>query len=305
MKFEFIVPIFSFRYVGENNSSQDMWNHDIDYFKNLKDYPIHGNNHIILKKEDLNELNAIEEIELFSKADCRDIRTPYWVFTFKCEEEKLDDYKQNLNLLLLAFRITKHSDISIKYIICKNALNLSSKYSDDWKYAIADQFYKSNFKELNSEDLDDVVKVFNNLQEFCQVSPRTMHVVNFLFLSYTSYYWMEIYILLMTSLETLVSPPTEEKITSQIIKRTRRLINDPEICSKNNIDNLYQLRSNIIHGRVLVDKNFKEHQPEIVKLQKIVLKAFEIILSEDFQLIYKDEDSKEYFYNQLTTSIEQ
>jgi hypothetical protein len=100
----------------------------------------------------------------------------------------------------------------------------------------------------------------------------------------------------MTTLETLVSPSTEDKITSKIIKRTRKLINDSKLCSKRVIDNLYKLRSDIIHGRVLVDISFKEHQEEMVKLQVIVLKAFEIILSKDYHLIYKNEESKENFF---------
>ena len=113
---------------------------------------------------------------------------------------------------------------------------------------------------------------------------------------------MESYILFMTSLETLVSPSIEEGITSKIIKRTRKLINDSKICSKRNINNLYKLRSNIIHGRVLVDLSFKEHQDEMVKLQIIVLKVFEKILSNDFCTIYKNEESKEKFFESICSN---
>jgi len=297
MKLEFLVPIFNFNYLGENKSPNDMWNHKIDFHENLKDYIIEGDYKIILKKKDFNELNFIEEIDWFSNADCNDIRSTHWTFSFECEKEKLDNYKQKFNLLLLAFRIAKHSDLSIKYIICKDVLHFSSKYSDDWKYALAEQNIKKDFRDLNNLDLHDIVIVYNQLQELFKVSHRTTHAINFLFLAYTSYYWMESYILFMTSLETLVSPSIEEGITSKIIKRTRKLINDSKMCSKRNINNLYKLRSNIIHGRVLVDLSFKEHQDEMVKLQIIVLKAFEKILSNDFHTIYKNEESKEKFFN--------
>jgi len=86
----------------------------------------------------------------------------------------------------------------------------------------------------------------------------------------------------------LVSPPTEEQITKTIIRRTRILINDPKICSKKIINDLYELRSDITHGRILVDLSFNDHINDMSKLQNIVLKAFEIVLSKNFQKNYKN-----------------
>lgn len=243
MNLEFTVPIFDFNYIGENESPKDMWNDKIDFNGNLKDYLIDSEHKIVLKKFD----NSIDwdslRIDVFSQLDIEYLHQAKWTFEFECKKEELDDYKQKLNLLLLAFRVTKYSDISIKYIICKNAFHFSSKCSDDWKYAIAEKNYKKDFDALNNLDLDEVIKGYIHLIELFKVTPRTTHAINFLFLAYTSYYWMEAFLLFMTSLESLVSPPTEDQITTKILKRTRKLINDPNVCSKKDINNLYQLRS--------------------------------------------------------------
>lgn len=296
MKLEFYVPIFDLNYIGENKSSQDMWSSKNN---KLKDYSIDTKHNIVLKKSEFEKLNFLEEIDLFSKDDCLKIRMPYWAFTFECEENEIDDYKQKLDLLLLAFRITEHSDLSIKYIICKNVSHLSSKYSDDWKYTIAEKKEKREIKELNKFDLEKVILTYVNIKEFFKVSPRTAHAVNFLFLAYTSFYWMEAFMLLMTALETLVSPDERKTIVEPVTNRIVSLINDKNICSKTKFGKIYELRSDIIHGKVLVDINFDKELPKLQQLQRITLSVFNILLKKDFRDIYKDENSKENFYKKV------
>src|SRR5690606_15287728 len=157
MKLEYYVAIFHFNYIGENKSSQDMWNSKSNSHGKLKEFPIDTNYNITLRKNEFEQLNFLEEIDLFSKDDCLKIGMPYWAFTFECVEEEINEYKRKLNLLLLAFRITKNSDLSIKYIICKNIPHLCSKYSEDWKYAIAEKWQKGETQELNKFDLDEVI----------------------------------------------------------------------------------------------------------------------------------------------------
>lgn len=200
--------------------------------------------------------------------------------------------------MILSFRIIKQSYVAIKYIICKDIPHESIRYSEYWKYAIVEDKEKRDFESLNSQDLDQIVDGYNKIKEFESIKGRTLHAINFLFLAYTSYYWMETFILFMTSIETLVSPSDERQITTRIIKRVRGLISDSNICSRKKIERLYKLRSNILHGRILENINFSEHKNELQYLQIIVLNAFQKILSEDFQSIYKNEESKEKFYSQ-------
>ena len=226
-----------------------------------------------------------------------------WYFEFKCDKEKVEDYKLKLNLFLLAIRIILQSDLSIKYILCKSVPHLSIKYSDDWKYAIAENIPKRQTKEFNKFHLDEVVIAYNHLKDFFNVSPRTTHAVNFLFLAYTSYYWMESYMLLMTALETLVSPDKIGTIVPEVTDRVVSLINDKNICSKTRFSKIYKLRSDIIHGKVLVDINFDKELPKLQQLQNIALTVFKILLEKDFKNIYQNQTLKEIFFNNLTKTI--
>ena len=236
---------------------------------------------------------------MLSKVDLDYLYQSEWYFEFRCEQEKEEDYKLKLNLFLLSIRIILQCDLSIKYILCKSVPHLSSKYSDDWKYAVAEKIPKRETEEFNKYHLEEVVIAYNCLKDFFNVSPRTAHAVNFLFLAYTSYYWMESYMLLMTALETLVSPDKIGTIVPEVTDRVVSLINDKNTCSKTKFSKIYSLRSDIIHGKILVNINFEKELPRLRQLQVITLKVFNILLHNDFKMIYKSENSKESFYNDL------
>ncbi|MDP2366259.1 MAG: HEPN domain-containing protein, partial [Ignavibacteria bacterium] len=285
---EFTVPIFDVNYIGENKSSQDMWNNSIDFFGNIKDYCIDSKTNIYLKQFNYFTFSNYGDLktDVLSQLDIEYLGRAEFAFVFECKKDELEDYKQKLILLLLAARISKQSDLSIKYIICKNPPQFSLKYSDNWKYAISAIRIKSERQELNKFDLDKVVLTYKQLQEFFKISSRTTHAVNFLFLAYTSYYWMEAFMLLMTALETLVSPDERGAIVKPITSRVVSLINDKNICSRTKFEKIYDLRSDIIHGKILVDINFEKELPRLQQLEKIVLAIFKVLLEKDYKNIY-------------------
>ena len=301
MNLQIIIPLFEFEYIGENKSLNEMFIDGSKFHENLKEYVFDEQYNFRLVKysyEDYSEL----EIDTLSKIDCDRLHYSNWGLLFECEKERLDEYKQKINLLLLAFRIIKQSDVQIKYLICINFPYLSIKYPDDWKYAIAESRIKRNAEAINKFELENVLDGYFKLKEFLNVSYRTSHAVNFLFLSYTSFYWMEIFLLLMTALETLVSPDKKDKIVSEVTQRVVCLINNKELCNKSKFQKIYDLRSDIIHGKVLVELNFQKELPRLQQLQKIVLETFNILLNSSYKEIYKDEYSKEDFYKKITSN---
>jgi len=234
--------------------------------------------------------------ESFSTSDKSGLNFHPYAFYFRCKKEEVESRKSLINLILLSFRIYKRADCSSRYILCLTDTDFSWKFDESWK--IADANSKSS-KDLNELDIQDIINGYKRIKLLNTVSNRTKHAIQFLFLGYTSHYWMQAFVLFMTSLEALLSPPIEDQITTKIIKRTRGLINDTNLCSKRIMNQLYELRSDIIHGRILVGLSFKDHIYEMSKLQIIVLRAFEIILEKDFISIYQNEESKELFFQQL------
>ena len=252
---------------------------------------------ITLRKFDYE--NDMERVDAdhFSAFDQYELKIKYkWGFRFNCKKNEALNFLERINLILLSFRIFAEADCAAIYLLNVSSPHHSYKETNIWKRAIADRQHNSI---IDIKTLEEIKRGYLSFKSFYSTSPRTKHSVQFLYLGYTSNYWMQAYILFMTSLETLLSPSTENQITTKIIKRTRNLINDNKLCSKKIIDELYELRSDIIHGRILVDLSFKNHIDEMTKLQIIVLKAFKVILEKKFVSIYQNDESKESFFQQL------
>jgi len=242
--------------------------------------------------DDIESINA----DSFSTYDRSSLNFHPYAFYFRCKKEEVENKKLLINLILLSFRIFKKADCNSKYILCLTDTFYSIKYNESWKIADVDS---KSATILNEGDIQEIITGYKKLKLFYNLSNRTKHSVQFFYLGYTSYHWMQAFALFMISLETLVSPTTEEQITKTIINRTRNLINNPKICSKNIINNLYQLRSDITHGRILIDLSFKDHINDMSRLQNMAIKAFEIVLSLNFKKYYKNEQSKEEFFRKL------
>ena len=285
--FSYIAPIREF------NFQIDKWNQfDINELIDEK-YKIAIR--LFSYHDDIEPIDA----DSFSVSDKSSLNFYPYAFYFRCKPDQVEQRKLLINLILLAFRIFKKANCISKYILCLRDTHFSIKYNESWK--VADVGSKSGIN-LDKIDIQDVVEGYKKLRSFYSINNRTKHAVQFLYLAYTSYHWMQAFVLFMIALETLLSPTDEIQITKTIIGRTRKLIGNPKICSKKIIDDLYQLRSDITHGRILADLSFRDHIKEVSRLQIIVLKAFEIILSKNYKKIYKTEQTKELFSQKLDHS---
>lgn len=251
---------------------------------------------ISLKKFDYE--NDIERVDAddYSTFDQGQLKMKYtWGLRFDCSLKEFNTFIENINLLMLAFRIIDETDCSFEYILNVSNNHLSKKNLDIWKRSINT---KKHSRFFTTETLRTIKEGYLKLQKFRLVSARTKHSIQFLYLSYISYYWMQAFMLYMTSLEILVSPDIKsDKITSIIINRILKLIPNESICSKNQLNKIYELRSDIIHGKIIADIELKQEMSKLVRLQKVVLLGFNNILKEDFQTIYSNNTKFEMFFN--------
>ena len=278
-------------------------NHYIIPIKNFKIYPYSKNFEYDFENPKVNLKyfayeDDIERIDAdkYSTCDHGILKMEYsWGLRFDCQNKDLDLYIEKINLLMLSFRIFEEADCSFEYILNVTDTYSSIKNPDRWKRSLNTVQHSSNF---TIETLDKVKSGYSELQEFYYVSARTKHCIQFLYLAYISYYWMQAFILFMTAIETLVSPDIKsDKITSLIINRILGLIANDSICSKNQLNTLYELRSDIIHGKVITDIQLQKEMPKLVRLQKVVLTVFNNILKRDFKTIYSNNIEFENFFN--------
>lgn len=301
MQLNFVVPIENFDFIGSHSSCNDRWGNLDKYKQNIEPFVIDDKFNLTIREFDSRTLlskDFFNSTEVFSKKDIERIGYANWAFYFTSRSEDIELIEVRINLILLLLRIFFHSNASCKYYLYLDSVFgiWSYKNSDDWKYALAD----INTEHIASKsDLDSAKLHYTKLLEFYGLNNRTRHSINFLFLSYTSYYWQEVFALLFISLETLFSPPKETNITNTIIKRAVAFINNPKLCSKNKLSKLYELRSDIVHGRISTNLDFKEKIKDLVSLQKIVLECYKKIIANDLIKIYSAEETKEDYFNKI------
>lgn len=244
-------------------------------------------------EDDMEKVDA-DKYSIFDKCQ---LKTEYsWGLRFDCNQTKLNTYIENISLLMLAFRIFDEADCSFEYILNVSNTHESIRNLDKWKRSINTIEHISTF---NVDTLNKIQEGYMKLIRFRSVSARTRHSIQFLYLGYISYYWMQAFVLLMTSLETLVSPDIKsDKITSIIINRLIKIIPDKSICSKKKLNKIYELRSDIIHGKIISDLQLVDEMPHIIRLQKVVLSVFNNILNKNFSTIYGDKTKFENFFSE-------
>ena len=232
----------------------------------------------------------------YSTFDHGQLKIKYdWGIRFDCSQKDFNTYIEHISLLMLAFRIFEHADCSFEYILNVTEPHLSKKNIDRWKRSIQNEKHSAIF---TADSLYKIKEGYKLLGNFRSVSARTRQSIQFLYLSYISYYWMQALMLFMTSIETLVSPDIKsEKITSIIINRILKLVPDKSICSKTQLNKIYELRSDIVHVKIITDIELKKELHKLVRLQKLILFAFNNILKEDFRTIYRDNIKFEKFFN--------
>jgi hypothetical protein len=277
----FIIPI--------SNFSLNIYDKDFTYIfdKDLK---------ISLRKFDYE--NNIERVDAddYSNFDHGQLKMRYsWGLRFDCTQKELYAFIEDIDLLMLAFRIFDGADCYFKYILNVSNTHSSKKNPDEWKRAINTEKHSTNF---TIESLTKIKEGYLKLQKFRIVSARTRHSIQFLYLGYISYYWMQAFILFMVYLETLVSPDIKsDKITSIIINRIWKLIPKKSICSKNQLNKIYDLRSDIVHGKIITDIELKKEMSNLVRLQRVVLSVFKSVMGNNFNTIYSNNTEFEKFFD--------
>lgn len=293
-KFEVLAPLFSFRYSGIIDPDNIFI---VDYGDSLNKIPedyIFFDKNIQLKNFNLKRDYPDEDVEFFSPYEKREIQTCKWAISLTENKNNHSDYSQKLNLLLLAFRIYFNTDCFVKYKLCRDNIENDMKLHHIFlKTPSADKII-TNFR---LEDIVIVDKCFKNIVDLFSISYRTRHALQYLYQGHIEYYAMSALILLFTSVESFYLPEGYVKIKEKLKERIPRFLKDEKIASENIIDELYTLRSDIVHGKIKIDLDMKELYPKLLLLQKILHSTLRTIFDNNLIKIYKSEESKEEFFN--------
>jgi len=241
--------------------------------------------------------DEIPEIDLFSKQDLRYMELEQWALIADVESDS--SYKEDINLLLLSFKIYKLSRLFIKYRLCKENSLRNFRLAETMQYVLREK----SSDPISFEDLLTVDKGFVRLLEMNGISIRTHNALYFMYVGFFTRRWIEAFLFFMNALEALFSKEEPGAATRTVCSRVSCLLESKDRCTYRDIEYLYNIRSRIVHGNIAARDDPDENLINLHNLEYLLTECMKKILDEKIYLLYSDIDEKESFYDDLVARI--
>ena len=246
------------------------------------------------------EKSEIPKIPLFSEQDLHHMaNNAHWALIY--DGPDIERGKTKVNILLLAFRIFCHKRYPfIEYRLCSEDHHLCSILSETIAY---NYFYPRSPEPFNTTDLYHIKRVFLSLIEMDQISVRTHNALYFLYRAWHTTKWMDSFIFMMCSLESLFSKDKPGSATKTISIRVSSLLDSKPKRTKEDIENLYDLRSEMTHGKIKASDDPGENMKKLYHLDSIVIECFRIMVDLKLYREYSSKCSRDRLMSTLNTSV--
>lgn len=239
------------------------------------------------------------KIPLFSEQDLLHITDEApWALIYESSDVK--EYKSKINILLLAFKIFCEKRYPfIKYRLCPGNHSLCRRLNDSITYNYSHPRTEGQFTVT---DLDRIKEGFLSLIEMDQISTRTHNALYFLYRAWHNTKWMDSFILMMCSLESLFSKDKSGGATAAITTRVSSLLSSKAKCTKSDIEELYDLRSRMTHGNLEASDEPGENLEKLNHLDFVTGECFRAIADRKLYKEFSDKLSRDRLMNTLNTS---
>jgi len=237
--------------------------------------------------------HEIPQYDLFSKYDIENMATRYWALVAEVPDVK--KYVQDVNILLLSFKIYKSARLFIKYRLCKENYSLCTRLCDTMRPILP----KESCLLITRNDLNIINEGFKNLLCMEAISDRTHNAGYFLYRGLCSDKMIDSFVLLMMAVESLFSSEGHRGVTKTICSRVSNFLDSKPRCRCEDISKLYDLRSKIVHGKLVVGDDIKDQLGILYELQYVLTQCMRKMLDDKIYLKYGNIQEKERYFNEL------
>lgn len=237
----------------------------------------------------------IPKVPLFSEQDVRFMQAESWALTY--DSPDTNSYKSLVNLLLISFRVLSDNyPPLIKYRLCKTNTQLCTRLGQPMMYNFSIQ---RPHKPFDDTDLRQIDVGFQHLRRMDAISPRTHNALYFVYRAFHTDKWIDSFLLMMSSLEALFSNDTPGAATRAITRRVSSLLGNRPRCTEADIKKLYQLRSDMTHGRVVVDDDAGKNLEQLGHLEFVVSRCFRELVNAAAYVHYETKPKRDHFIGTL------
>jgi hypothetical protein len=229
-----------------------------------------------------------------SPKEMQSIRLEHWALV--AEDANLATYKEDINRLLLSFKIHTLGRLFIKYRLCAIDFSLCSVIKDTMTYVLPEK----SPRQISVEQLKQVNIGFLRLREMDAIEAVSNRTHNAIYFMYGAYFQAQhaayLFVLLFTVLEALFSKEQGGAATKTICKRASCLLGSRPRCTYDDVERLYNIRSELVHGR----RKASSHLAAAHELEYVVTECMKKVLADRIYLKYNDLAEKEKFFDELT-----
>ncbi len=250
-----------------------------------------------VRRNDLTENDPRIDLPGISQVDRKFISNEQWALV--AQDPDLNRYAEEVNLLLLSFKIFTLGKLFIKFRICDTDTSLCRIIKDRMGYIPSN----ASTKLITRKQLQEVAIGFDRLLEIYGTNSDSNRTHNAIFFLYAAYFntahALSFFALLFIVLEALFSKDQGGSATKTICERVSAFLERRERCTYPEIEKLYQIRSELVHGRRLAS-DANENLAVAHELEFVVSECMKKILTDRLYCLYNDPTKREEYFETLT-----
>lgn len=234
--------------------------------------------------------------EIFSKRDRMYIGQARYAVVAESGVLKEEKYHQDVNLLLMTFRILGDGVTPmIKYRLSDND-DLCARLDGTENRILLPGYL---FEVYSVAAFPRIDKAYMMLRDAERISPRLKNALFFLYKAFYSVHWIDAFLFCMNALEALFSLDKEGPATKTICNRTSALLDDPANWDEATIKDLYRTRSHITHGRIVASPDPNDNLRLSEKMERVTKLCFRKLIELDAFHHFENPASRDSFLGSL------
>lgn len=244
------------------------------------------------------QFNDSWTLPIFSEYDINNMKCAEWALKYEGDKQK--NFLVDSNLVLMAFRIfSPQYPPFIKYVL--------DTEPEKSKPPIQSMIYNNAVPRAHGlyspQDIETICDGFNHLQIMETLTPRTHNALYFLYRAFHNDKWVDSFLLMTSAIESLFSTDKKKGATKTISTRVATLLGSADRCTKNDIEQLYDVRSSMTHGRIVVSDDLNENLRKLDHLEYITNAVFRKLVETRKYLCYRTKLERDKFMGTLNTAL--
>lgn len=232
------------------------------------------------------------KLDDLSEVDAHYVRSASWALIYEGDDP---GYAQLVSLLIISFRtFLDYRPPFIKYRLHRDDERVTRIQPMTYNYSAPRRRHR-----YDPTDLMVIAVGFQHLRQMDEISIRTKNGLYFLYRSFHAEKWIDSFILMMCAIESLFSKDSPGGATEAITTRVSSILCSQARCTKADIELLYDIRSQMTHGRLEASDDPGTNLRHLEHLEFVAVRCFRELARNKAYMHYATKKARDNFMGTL------